>query len=232
VEVPAPQQFTINIGDTVSDGLPDTGAGNLEGSGAVDIYIFDALAGQNAIFDWLSGSNGLIDWRLQAPDSTVLFDSNLQDQQLVLAQTGSYTLTVEGSGIDDFGTYSFRLLEAPSAPEQYVIGFDDTISDGIPASGAGNLEVPGAVDIYTFDALAGQGAFFDWLSGNNALIGWQLQAPDSTVLFDTELRDQKLTLMQTGSYTLTVQGTQIDDFGVYSFSLLENHFVFLPMITR
>jgi hypothetical protein len=232
VEVPAPQQFTINIGDAVSDGVPNTGAGNLEGSGAVDIYIFDALTGQEVIFDWLSGSNALFDWHLQAPDSTVLFDTNLQDHQVLLPQTGSYTLTVEGSSIDDFGIYSFRLLEVPTAPQQFVINFGDTVSDGLPASGAGNLEVPGAVDIYTFDAAAGQGAFFDWLSGSNALIGWQLQAPDSTVLFDTNLQDHQVLLPQTGGYTLTVQGTQLDNVGVYSFSLLENHFVYLPIVMR
>lgn len=53
----------------------------------------------------------MIRWQLQAPNNTVLFDDFLLDQQVTLAQTGSYTLTVRGTGIDDFGTYSFALLE-------------------------------------------------------------------------------------------------------------------------
>ncbi|MAU00390.1 MAG: hypothetical protein CL608_24880 [Anaerolineaceae bacterium] len=238
LEVPAtPQQFAISFGDTVSDGVPATGAGNIEVPGAVDVYTFDALAGQEAIFDWLFGVNVFIGWQLQAPDSTVLFDSFLQDWQLVLPQTGRYTLTVAGNNFDDFGLYSFRLLELPTAPQQFTLSFGDTVSNGVPSTGAGNIEVPGAVDIYTFDALAGQEALFDWLSGNNILIRWQLQAPDSTVLFDGFLLDQQLILTQTGSYTLTVRGVGIDDFGTYSFTLLEDTIVeewylFLPVVIR
>lgn len=221
LEVPALQQFGINIGDTVSDGVPATGAGNLEAPGATDSYTFDAVTGQEVIFNWLSGTNVIIGWQLQAPDNTTLFDTVLQDHQLILPQTGTYTLTVDGNGIDDFGLYSFQLLEVPAAPQQFAIEFGDTVSDGVPAAGAGNIEVPGAVDVYTFDALAGQEAIFDWLSGINVLIGWQLEAPDSTVLFDSVLQDWQVTLPQTGSYTLTIQGNQVASVGLYSFQLLE-----------
>jgi len=48
--------------------------------------------------------------------------------------------------------HTYHLSFAP-APQQFAISFGDTISNGVPAPGAGNLEVPGAVDIYTFDAL-------------------------------------------------------------------------------
>jgi hypothetical protein len=237
LEVPAvPQQFAISFGNTVSDGVPSTGAGNLEVPGAVDVYTFDALAGQEAIFDWLSGSNVQIGWQLQAPDSSVLFDSVLQDWQGVLPQTGGYTLTVEGNAIANVGLYSFQLLEVTAVPQQFTISFGDTVSNGVPATGAGNIESPGAVDIYTFDAQAGQTAVFDWLTGNNTMISWQLQAPNNTVLFDSFLLDQQVTLVQTGGYTLTVRGTGIDDFGAYSFALLEDNTVqwriFLPLVIR
>lgn len=221
LETPAPQQFAIEIGNTVSDGVPAPGAGNLEAPGAVDVYTFDGLLGQDVIFDWFAGVNVLIGWRLEAPDRTVLFDTVLQDHQLALPQTGTYTLTVDGNGIDDFGTYAFQLLGTPVAPEQFAIAFGDTISDGVPAAGAGNLEAPGAVDIYTLDALAGQEAIFDRLSGNNVTIGWQLEAPDGAVLFDTVLQDHQLVLAQAGIHTLTVHGVEIDDSGTYSFALLE-----------
>ncbi len=237
LEVPtAPQQFAINFGNTVSDGIPAAGAGNIEAPGAIDLYTFTAQAGQEAIFDWLTGANVLIGWQLQAPDSTVLFDSVLRDWQLILPQTGVYTLTVDGNAVDSVGPYSFQLLDVTAAPQQFAISFGDTISDGIPASGAGNIESPGAVDIYTFDAQAGQQAIFDWLAGSNVLISWQLQAPDNTELFNSFLQDQPVTLSQSGSYTLTVRGSDIDNFGTYSFALLEDNsvewLIFLPMVSR
>ena len=165
----------------------------------------------------------------------MLFDSVLQDWQLILPQTGTYTLTVDGNSASSVGLYSFRLLEV-LAPQQFTISFGDTISNGVPAPGAGNLEVPGAVDIYTFDALAGQDAVFDWLSGSNVLIGWRLEAPDSAELFDSALQDWHLILPQTGTYTLTVKGTGIDDFGTYSFALLEDEantwYIHLALVMR
>lgn len=234
VDVPVQQQFAINIGTMVSNGNPAPGAGNLEAPGAEDIYIFDGPAGQEIIFDWLSGTNVIIGWQLKAPNSTILFDTVLQDHQLTLPENGSYTLTVAGNGFDDFGLYSFQLLEVPSAPQQFVINVGDTVSNGVPAAGAGNLEAPGTMDIYIFDATMGQKVIFDWLSGNNTQINWQLLAPDSTPLFDTFLADRQLELTQTGSYTLTVQGAGIDDFGSYSFALLEDttQYVYLPLVIR
>lgn len=236
LEAPVPQQFTINIGDTVSEDIPAAGAGNLEAPGAVDVYRFDGLTGQEVIFDWLSGSNVLLGWQLQAPDGAVLFDTVLQDHQLSLLQSGVYTLNVDGNGVDDFGLYSFRLLGVAPAPQHFAIAFGDTVSDGVPAAGAGNLEAPGAIDVYTFDALARQEAVFDWLSGSNVSIGWHLQGPDGAVLFDTVLQDHQLSLPQSGVYTLTVDGNSIDAFGAYSFALLEDIAPswrsYVPLFTR
>jgi hypothetical protein len=127
------------------------GAGNVEGPGALDIYNFDAAAGQIAIFDLLAGDNVRLGWRLEAPDGTTLFDSFVGDRQVTLPTTGTYSLTVGGHGIDDSGTYSFQLLEVPPVVEEFSIAFGDTVSDGVPAPGAGNIEVPGAIDRYRFE---------------------------------------------------------------------------------
>ncbi|MCI0710077.1 MAG: Ig-like domain-containing protein, partial [Chloroflexi bacterium] len=219
LSVPTSEAFTINIGDTISNGVPAPGAGNLEVPGAVDVYSFDGTAGQEVIFDWLGGVNVLIGWRLNAPDGTVLFDSVLVDYQEILPQTGTYMLTLRGNGIDDFGVYAFQLVNVPPA-QVFNISIGDTVSDGVPAPGAGNLEAPGAVDVYTFDGTAGQEVIFDWLGGVNVLIGWRLNAPDGIVLFDSVLVDYQEILPQTGTYMLTLRGNGIDDFGLYSFRLL------------
>src|SRR5690606_13611937 len=94
------------------------------------------------------------------------------------------------------------------------------VSDGVPGPGAGNLEGPGAVDRYHFDATAGQVAILDALTGSNTLIRWRLDAPDGTEVLDTIYSDRQVTLDQTGTYTLTVFGVSPTSFDVYSFRLL------------
>ncbi|MGH2749649.1 MAG: hypothetical protein ACRDK3_02055 [Actinomycetota bacterium] len=59
--------FMIGYGDTVSDGVPAPGAGNIEVGGATDSYSFEATAGDVAIFDVLQGSAGNFRWRLSRP---------------------------------------------------------------------------------------------------------------------------------------------------------------------
>ena len=174
IEVGSPSidLFVIQYGDTISDGVPGAGAGNIEVGGAQDVYTFQGMAGQEAIFDRLTGSNSVIRWRLQAPDGTVHFDVLSLDRRISLPQTGTYMLTVYGTTPTTTTSYSFRLLLVP-APEGFAIGIGDTVSDGVPAAGAGNVEMPGAADIYTFDGMMGQGVVFDWLTGSNGLLGWQ-----------------------------------------------------------
>ena len=67
----------------------------------------------------MSGSNVLLGWQLAAPGGALLFDSVLLDHQLTLPQTGVYTLTVAGNGVDDFGTYAFTLREAVTETWQF-----------------------------------------------------------------------------------------------------------------
>lgn len=59
--------FLISYGDTVADGVPGPGAGNLEAGGAEDRYEFDGEAGDVAVLDVLAGSTTTFRWRLDAP---------------------------------------------------------------------------------------------------------------------------------------------------------------------
>jgi hypothetical protein len=218
---PEAEEFTIAFGDTVSDGVPGPGAGNIEGPGAVDRYLFTGTAGQVALFDVLAGNTNQVRWSLYGPDGSVLFDAFFVDQQVTLTQTGTHTLTVAGQTITSSGVYSFRLLEVPPQVDEFTIAFGDTVSDGVPGPGAGNIEGPGAVDRYLFAGTAGQVAFFDVLAGSTNDVRWRLQAPDGTVLFDAFFVDQQVTLTQTGTHTLVVSGLTITSFGTYSFHLGE-----------
>ena len=218
---PAAQEFTIGFGDTVSDGVPAPGAGNLEAAGAIDRYRFEGTAGQVAILDALTGSTNEVRWSLHAPDGTEVFDAFYVDQEVTLLQTGTYSLTVSGLNVTSTGVYSFQLLDVPPRIDEFTIEFGDTISDGVPGPGAGNLEGPGAVDRYLFDGTAGQVAILDALIGSTNEVRWSLHAPDGAEVFDAFYVDQEVTLTETGTYTLTVDGLSITSFGVYSFELRE-----------
>ncbi|HEX6206828.1 MAG TPA: hypothetical protein VF058_00565, partial [Actinomycetota bacterium] len=212
--------FEIAYGDTVADGVPGPGAGNIEVAGGTDAYSFEGAAGDVAIFDVLAGSNTTFLWRLEGPGGGALFDGLYVDREVELPQNGTYVLTVRGFSAASTGTYSFRLLLTPP-PQEFAIAFGDTVSQDVPAPGAGNLEVPGAIDRYLFDATAGQVAIFDALTGNNTQVRWALHAPDGTQVFDRLYIDHQETLAQTGTYVLTMSGVNIASTGTYSFQLLQ-----------
>ena len=76
-----------------------------------------------------------------------------------LDRGGTYTITVAGIH-NRRGAYQFQVWDVP-APDQFAITIGDTVSDGAPGSGAGNLETPGVWDVYTFEANPGQVVYFD-----------------------------------------------------------------------
>jgi len=219
---PAPDEFTISIGDVVSDGVPAAGAGNIELPGSIDLYHFDGTAGQTIIFDVLVGTTIQFRVRLSAPDGTEVYSDFYQDWQYLLPQTGTYTLRIEGLSLTNTGVYSFQLLNVPPAPDEFTISIGDVVSDGVPAAGAGNIELPGAVDVYYFDGAAGQTILFDVLVGAAGQFRVTLNAPDGTELFSNFYVDHEIVLPQTGQYTLSISGGQVTLFGVYSFALSES----------
>ncbi|MFT5194981.1 MAG: hypothetical protein ACI85U_001996 [Candidatus Promineifilaceae bacterium] len=227
-DVPAPNKFAINVGDTVADGVPGAGAGNIETPGVQDIYTFNVDPNQELFFEMIE-RNGLTqtDWRLESSSGAVFQKSMFSGNQDVpnLVDSGVYTLTI---GLDEdwgeTGTYSFKVWDVP-APDQFVINIGDTVSNGVPGAGAGNIESPGRNDIYTFNATAGQQLQVNMLERNGLTqIDWQLSAPDDSVVFKSSLfsgNKGPFDISQTGVYTLTV-GLDEDwgESGTYSFSVV------------
>jgi hypothetical protein len=226
--VPPPDEFTIAIEEVVSDGVPGAGAGRIETPGVQDLYRFTATAGQRVFFDQqgVTGVSG-IGWKLQAPNGTVIFDTCLGCSEpgvQTLVAAGTYVLTIGELRDDSIGTYQIQLWNVPP-PDEFTISVGDVISDGVPAPGAGNIELPGVQDIYRFTATAGQQIFFEQqgVTGVSS-IGWTLQAPNGIVLFDTCLgcsNPPVQTLTQAGTYVLTIGGLRDDSTGTYRFQLVE-----------
>ncbi|MCL4858382.1 MAG: hypothetical protein KJZ93_03200, partial [Caldilineaceae bacterium] len=151
--------YAIQIGDTITDGVPGPGAGNIEAPGGVDIYTFSAAAGQQVFFDvfGVDPALALVRWKLMAPGGQVLFDrifnccGGVDPGVYTLPETGVYTIRVGESNDPGTGAYGFTLWNVPP-PDTFGIAVGDTISDGVPGPGAGNIESPGVKDIYTFSA--------------------------------------------------------------------------------
>ena len=226
-DVPAPDEFAINVGDTVSNGVPGAGAGNIESPGVMDVYTFNVNPNQELFIEMID-RDGLtqIDWQLESPTGPIFTKSLFGGSEDVpdLTESGTYTLTV---GLDEewgeTGTYSFKVWDVPAA-DTFAISVGDTVSNGVPGAGAGNIETPGANDVYTFNATAGQDLQFNMIERNGLTqIDWQLKAPDDSVVFQSSLfggDKGPFEMPQTGTYTLTVGlDEEWGETGTYSISV-------------
>lgn len=217
-----PQVFPIAIEQTISNGNPAPGAGNLEEPGSQDTYLVDLIAGEAIFVDELTGGCGL-QWRMTSPSGALIFDDavfcNFDPGIIVPPETGTYSILV-ASDSGSAGTYSFRLWSVEE-PQTFQIGLNQIVSNGVPAAGAGNLEEPASIDRYEIAIFAGTTVYFNEISGSCA-IGWRATSPSGALLFV----DNDICNADPGSMLLVESGTWLIEvfadpgaFGVYSFAL-------------
>ncbi len=224
LDVPAPQEFTINIGDVVSSGVPDAGAGNIEAPGVVDVYRFTATAGQQVYFDLQQSDLSAFDasWELHDEGGDLVFRRALRDEDTTVLQRGGiYVLTVDADNTN-IGTYQFQILDVP-LPQEFTINIGDVVSNGVPGAGAGNIEAPGVVDVYRFTATAGQQVYFDLQQSDLSAFdaSWELHDEGGDLVFRRALRDEDTTVLQRGGiYVLTVDADNTN-IGTYQFQILD-----------
>ncbi len=204
--------FATNLGDPIGPGQPGPGAGSIETPGGRDMYTFNGEAGQEVYFGVSQvDSVSLVRWRLVAPDNTDVFASCLgcgNPGPYVLPATGVYTM-IAGSGPGlQTGTYTLVVNLVHTDKFDYTIG--SPIADGQPGLGAGNIESPGARDVYTFTATPGQQVTFNVVDGNNVpLVHLQLVDETGAEIFSTCVgcgNPGSFTLEHGGAYTLTIGG--------------------------
>jgi len=227
--VPAPDTFDIAVGDSVSDGVPGAGAGRIETPGTHDEYRFDAIQGDQVFLELLGGDSSLdsVKIRLLAPDGSTLVDEIARGRasnSVLLPDTGTYVVRVGSTSDDGIGAYGFTLWSVPP-PDTFDIVIGDTVADGVPGAGAGNIETPGAHDEYRFDANQGDQVVVDLRGGDSSLAGIRLglYAPDETRLVYEVVRgtgSYGATLPETGTYVIRVGSTRDEGTGAYSFQLL------------
>jgi len=113
-DVPPPDEFDIEIGDTVAKDSPGPGAGYIESPGASDEYTFSAAAGQKVYFEVIKppDSYDLITWHLYDDIGNELFNTCLQcgdPGEFTLERGGYYTLVIGNDSGAGIGSYQFTL---------------------------------------------------------------------------------------------------------------------------
>jgi TIR domain len=212
-DVPAPQQFKVKLGDAISENVPAEGAGRIESPGARDVYLFDAKPGQRAYFRKFEIDRGmeLIAWRLTDADGAEVFDTRLGHSEPgmhILRRGGAYRLEVGADQVPATGVYRIQVLDV-APPEKFDVKIGDTIGEHTPKSGAGIIERPGAMDVYTFTAEPGQRVYFRKLEYTRGmeLIDWRLIDADGTAVFSVKLGHSEPgahALRRGGTYTMEV----------------------------
>ena len=221
VAVPDPQSFAISVGDSVSNGLPAVGAGNIESVGSQDRYTFSVGAGGARVYAQGSPGSCGCTWSLRSSGGSYQYgftQQGMSDVGPTWMAAGTYVATVSASGANT-GTYAFN-LSAVSNEQAFAISVGGSVSDGVPATGAGNIESPGAQDRYTFTVGAGgQRIYLQNVSG--CACQWSLRSSGGSYQYgftQQGMSDVGTTWMAAGTYVLTVSGSGANT-GTYAFKV-------------
>jgi hypothetical protein len=222
--------FETAIGDEISNGQPDAGAGLIEAPGSKDVYTFAAEAGQDVYIQVVEPPSTSDTMYISLVDdiNTNVFSSCMQcgdPGTITLDRGGTYKLIV---GNDDptgagYGAYRIKLWDVPP-PDAFEIGLDDLVSRDEPDSGAGYIENPGSTDEYTFTAEAGQTVYFQVVQApqSSDTINWGVFDEAENTIFDICLQcgDPGLfTLDRGGAYNIYVGNQSGAATGTYQFKI-------------
>jgi hypothetical protein len=142
-----------------------------------------------------------------------------------LPQTGRYRIRVDGSLGTDRGSYQFMVQRVDTAPEKLVPAIP------LGALVSGEDLAPGDVDTFTFPGTTGQelNLLFRARSGSgNDALRLRLLSPtgEERVFvqcngdYATAQASGRIQLLQSGPYTVRVQGFDAEDQGPYEFQVL------------
>ena len=207
-----PTAVPLSLGDLV--------AGSLDSSGSVDMYTYQAQAG-DIILSALTATSGFAAFvtpsvTIYSPTLTQIssYNANAQRQD-TLPVAGRYILAVRASNLFNSGTYSLNLTGLqPIGPSAQVISCGDLVSASVDA--------PADIDLFTFSGQAGQAIILTLTTtgGFSAFVGPQITvfSPvlDQLALFNGT-GQQQITLPTTGTYVFRVTANNL--FGVGSYNL-------------
>ncbi|MBX3059004.1 MAG: serine/threonine protein kinase [Anaerolineae bacterium] len=229
-DVPAADEFTIEIGAEVANGVPGNGAGFIETLGVKDQYTFTSAPGQTVYFQVTQPpqSSDLLRWRVVDAVGREIFNTCLQCSDpgvKTLDQGGVYTIVVGNDSGPATGTYGFKIWDVPPT-DQFTLNIGDTVSRDTPGPGAGIIESPGAKDEYRFTATAGQDVYFQVVQApqSGELIRWRVVDQVGREIFNTCLQCSNpgvKTLDQGGNYTIIVGNDTGPGVGAYEIRIYQ-----------
>ncbi|MEC4895478.1 MAG: putative Ig domain-containing protein, partial [Oscillatoria sp. PMC 1051.18] len=196
-----------------NNGVETLHSGSIAVAGEVDNYTLTADAGTLVYFDGQQGSNIIV--KLSAPDGSNVFNSEYtssDDGAFFLAQTGTYTLEVNGTG-SNTGNYSFKLVELTNASNLNL----NTITN-VPLAAKETLA-------YQFTGTVGQKIHFDGLNESNPSITARLlNANGRQIAYASDLRNNidLQTLPGNGTYYLILQSNSTST-KTASFQILDDN---------
>ena len=227
-KVAPPDEFNIKLDEKISKDLPGPGAGFIENPGSTDAYTLTVDAGQSVYFQVIEPpqTSEIIYWAAFDEIGNAIFDTCLQcgDPGLItLDRGGIYRIYVGNQRGAATGTYTIKIWAVPP-PDEFEINTGDSVAKDDPGPGAGFIEAPGAQDIFTFTATAGQTISFTItkLPTTSDLIYWRLEDESENELFNTCLAcgdPAPVTIETDGTYTIIVGGGNSPGSGTYGFQL-------------
>ncbi|MCV2361698.1 S8 family serine peptidase [Paucibacter sp. TC2R-5] len=183
------------------EGLTGVAAGTIDVPGQTFTYTLSLPEAKTFYLDSLTGissNNGYYPFNLQISGPRTGFNENLTYfyNRLITLPAGDYTITVDGNGRPT-GPFAFRLIDTAVAQH---FTFGDAVS--------GDLNPGDTAKLYSFDATAGDAAYFYSLGASGFNPAWRLIDPFGREVFGrTGLADRDTTtLAYTGRYLLIVDG--------------------------
>lgn len=227
--ISTPDQYTINVGDTVSPDHPTTGAGIIKTLGQRQTYSFSGRTGEviylelgpcdgaQPSFDLLRPDNSLI--------SKVIGNCNSDIGRQTLPATGTYRIVASTDKSNVNSRYSFTLQATP--PDQHFsVRLPLAVTPNAPARGAGEISAEYEQQFYDFTAKPGTKVHIEGTCGVNCSerLGSRLQIR-ATKVGDTSdygfgglyFTKGDWTLPEGGKYTIQVRSNGY--VGAYSFTV-------------
>ncbi|MGN9807763.1 hypothetical protein ACTMSW_00165 [Micromonospora sp. BQ11] len=125
------------------------------------------------------------------------------DQQIRDLPAGTYKLVVSGRA----GTYAFNSMWEVPAPQSFTLAAPYSISNGVPTTGAGNLETAASIDEYTLVTTTTKTWYMDWGTCQNSFyFNWELRTEAGSKFTNGMCNDQQIKDLPAGTYKLVVSG--------------------------
>jgi len=197
---------------------------NQIGTGDLDVFTFEAQAGENVFYslaETTPGSHFTPHITIVGPGDEVLYNTyyglSHQIQLLDLPSTGTYTIIVGDNGGDLVGEFAHTLVRPQAS--QTLPGDEGTLTSGQTRTNTISL---GDLDVFTFQATIGENVFYqlDENTGGSSFSPYvTIVGPNNEVLYNTYYGEshqiQLLDLPSTGVYTIIVAEHGGDTVGEY-----------------